>query len=36
MMGIKGGVYWDEHWVLNITDESLISTPETNITLHLN
>ena len=25
-----------EHWVLDISDESLKSTPETNITLYIN
>ena len=32
-MGIKEGTGYDEHWVLYISDESLSSTPETNITL---
>ena len=33
--GIKEGTY-NEHWVLYISDESLNSTPETNITLYVN
>ena len=32
VMGIKEGTS-DEHWVLYVSDESLNSTPETNITL---
>ena len=32
-MGIKEGTCWDEHWVLHVSDESLNSTPETNIAL---
>ena len=35
VMEIKEGT-WDEHWLLHISDESLNSTPETNITLHVN
>ena len=31
VMGIKEGT-WDEHWVLQVSDESLNSTPETNAT----
>jgi len=34
-MRIKEGTYCDEHWVLYVTDESLDSTPETNITLYV-
>ena len=34
-IGIKEGTC-DEHWVLYISDEPLNSTPETNITLHIN
>ena len=34
--GIKEGTCWDEHWVLYVSDESLNSTPETNITLYGN
>ena len=29
----KNNFSWDEHWVLYISDKSLNSTPETNITL---
>ena len=32
-MGFKKGIC-DEHWVLHVSDESLHSTPETNITLY--
>ena len=35
IMGIKEGT-WDEHGVLYVSDESLNSTPETNITLYVN
>ena len=35
VMGIKEGTC-DDHWVLYVSDESLNSTPETNITLYLN
>ena len=35
VMGIEEGSY-DEHWVLYISDESLNSTPETNIALYGN
>ena len=34
--GIKEGTCCDEHWALDVTDESLNSTPETNITLRVN
>ena len=34
-MGIKMGTC-DEHWVLHVSDESLNSTPEINITLYVN
>ena len=34
-MAFKEGTC-DEHWVLYISDESLNSTPETNITLYVN
>ena len=27
-MGIEEGTYWDEHWVLYVSDESSKSTPE--------
>lgn len=33
--GIKEGTYWDEHWVLCVSDEPLISAPETNIALYV-
>ena len=36
VMGIEEGTFWDEHWVLHVSDESLGSTPETNITLWVN
>ena len=36
MMGIKEDTYSDEHWVLYVSDESLNSTPETNIALYIN
>lgn len=29
-MGIKEGMWYDEHWVLHVIDELLISTSETN------
>ena len=35
-MGIKEGTCCDEHWVLYVSDESLNSTPETNIVLNVN
>ena len=35
VMGIKEGPC-DEHWMLYVSDELLNSTPETNITLHVN
>ena len=28
VMEIKEGTCWDEHWVLQVSDESLNSTPE--------
>ena len=36
VMGIKEGTYCEGHWVLWVSDESLNSTPETNITLYVN
>ena len=36
VMGIKEGTYYDEHWVLYVSDESLSSTPETTATLYVN
>ena len=35
-MGIKKGTYWDEHWVLSLSEESLNSTPGTSIALYVN
>ena len=35
-MGIKEGTCYDEHWVSYVSDESLNSTPETNIALYIN
>ena len=34
--GMKEGTCYDEHWVLCVSDESLNSTPETNIALYVN
>lgn len=34
--GVKEGTHDDEHWCLNVDDESLHFTPETNTTLHIN
>ena len=34
-MGIKEGTC-DEHWVLYMSDESLASTPQTNLALYVN
>ena len=34
VMDIKEGIHWDKH--LYVSDESLNSTPETNMTLHVN
>ena len=36
VMGIKEGTCRDEHWMLYVSDESLNSTPETNIALYVN
>ena len=36
LMGIKEGTCCDEHWVLYVRDESLNSTPETNMALYVN
>ena len=33
VMGIKEGTCYDQHWVFYVSDESLNSTPETNIAL---
>ena len=35
-MGIKEDTCCDEHWVLYVSDQSLNSTPESNITLLTN
>ena len=35
MIGIKEGTC-DEHWDFSVSDESLNSTPETNIALYIN
>ena len=35
VMSTKEGT-WDDHWVLYLSDESLNSTPETNIALYAN
>ena len=35
MMSIEEGICWDKNWVLNVSDESLNSTPETNTTLYV-
>ena len=36
VMSIKDGTYCHEQWVLYVSDESPNSTPETNITVHVN
>ena len=36
VMGTKEGTCWDEHWALCVSDESLGSSPETNITWYVN
>ena len=36
VMGIKEGTCYDERWGLYVNDESLNSTPETNIALYVN
>lgn len=36
VMGIKEGTFWDEHWMLCVSDESLNSTSENTITLYVN
>ena len=35
MMGIKESTCYGEHWVLYLSDASLKSVPETNITLYV-
>ena len=34
VMGIEEGTYWDEHWVLYVSDESWESTPIAKSTLY--
>ena len=34
-MGIKEGTWWDEHWMLYITDELLNTTSETKYVLYV-
>ena len=36
VLGVKEGTLCDDHWVLYVGDESLASTPETNITVNIN
>ena len=36
VMGTKEGTCYHEHWVLYVSDESLNSTPETQIALYVN
>ena len=36
VMGITEDTSYDEHWVLHVSEESLNSTPETNIILYVN
>ena len=36
LMGTKEGICCDEHWMLYVSDETLNSIPETNITLYVN
>ena len=33
-MGTEEGTFWDEHWVLYVSDESRESTPKTKSTLY--
>ena len=33
---MKEGMYYDEHWMLYVSDKSLKSNPEINIRLHAN
>ena len=35
-MSVKEVTYCDEHWVLYVSDDSLNSTPENNMTLYVN
>ena len=34
VMGMEDGSFWDEHWVLHVSDESWESTPETKSTMY--
>ena len=34
VMGIEEGTYWDEHWVLYVSNEPWESTPKTKSTLY--
>ena len=34
--GIKEDIFWDEHWLLYIGDESLESTPDIIVALYTN
>ena len=34
VMGIEEGTWWDEHWVLYVSNESQVSTPEAKSTLY--
>ena len=34
VMGTEEGTFWDEHWVLYVSNESQESTPKTKSTLH--
>ena len=35
VMSIEEGTFWDEHWVLYLSDESWESTPQTKSTLYV-
>ena len=34
--GYQEGTYYDDHWMLYVSDDSLNSTPETNIAMYVN
>lgn len=36
VMDIKENTCWNEYWLLDVSDKSLNSTPEGNITLYVN
>ena len=36
MTNIMEGTFWDDHWVLYVSDESLGSTPEAKTMLYVN